>query len=234
MRLYHGTSSRHLDQILKEGLTPRAERPSNWDAESCNEVVYLTKTYGLHFAGNAVNAENEDLVIVEIDTDLLPDQEKLLPDEDSLWFAWKAGAIKPHQVEAWIYDEPKERQAQYFAGFLEDFASMGCTWDWSLKVLGNCTHLGAIPPSAMTRIISYKHDGAWWLAFHDPTITPQNFRFCGAEYEATQLVVAGRLEEAKNIPIMMPMALSLDRIDEMCREHRTGIQTFEVVQKLTV
>lgn len=233
MRLYHGTSSRHLEQILKEGLAPRAERASNWEAESCNEVVYLTKTYGLYFAANAIIAEGEELIIVEIDTDLLPDKDKLLSDEDAIWFAWKAGVIKPHQVEAWIYDETKERQAQYFAGFLEDFTSMGCTWDWSLRALGNCTYMGTIPPSAITRIISYKADGGWWLAFHDPTITPQNFRFCGPEYEATQLVIADRFNEALDIQMPFPMTLGLEKIDEMCRAHRTGLQTFEAKSEFT-
>ncbi|TLX17119.1 hypothetical protein [Rhizobium sp. MHM7A] len=219
---------------MKEGLAPRAERLSNWDAESCDEVVYLTKTYGLHFAANARKNDSEDLVIIEIDTDLLPDQEKLLADEDALWFAWKAGVIKPNEVEEYIYDQPQEKQVQWFAGFLEDFSSLGCTWDWSLKTLGNCTYLGIIPPSAITRIVTYEAKTGWWVAFHDPQIAPSNFKFCGAEYEATQLVVAGRLDQAKNVKMMFPMVLGLDDIDEMCRAHRTGLQTFEATPALSV
>jgi hypothetical protein len=235
MRLYHGTSSRYLEQILKEGLTPRAERLSNWDAESCDEVVYLTKTYGIHFASNARKSDAEDMVIVEIDTDLLPDQEKLLADEDALWFAWKAGVIKENEVEEYIYDLPQEKQVNWFAGFLEDFASRGCTWDWSLKTIGNCTYMGVIPPSAITRIATYDAKGAWWFAFHDPQVAPSNFKFCGAEYEATQLVAAGRLEEAKMVEMMFPMMpLTLDDIDRMCTEHRTGMQVFELSPALSL
>lgn len=234
MRLYHGTSSRHLEAILKDGLIPRAERKSNWEAESCADVVYLTKTYGLHFAANARKDDAEDMLIVEIDTDLIPDQEKLLADEDALWFAWKAGVIKPHEVEEHVHDQPQEKQVQWFAGFLEDFSSLGCTWEWSLKTLGNCTYLGVIPPSAITRTVTYEAKSGWWFAFHDPLVSPSNFRFCGAEYEATQLVVAGRLDEAKNVQMLLPMVLSLDGIDEMCRARRTGLQTFEVTPALSV
>jgi hypothetical protein len=227
MRLYHGTSSRHLEAILKEGLVPRAERISNWEAESCDEVVYMTKTYGLHFAANARGDSDEDLVIVEIDTDLLPEQDKLLADEDALWFAWKAGVIKENEVEEYIYDEPQEKQVQWFANFLEDFASMGCTADWSLKTIGNCTYMGIIPPSAITRIITYEGKSGWWIAFHDPQVAPSNFKFCGAEYEATQLVAAGRLDEANNVPMTFPMLLSLEKISELCESHRTSLQIFD-------
>lgn len=234
MRLYHGTTSRHLEAILKDGLLPRADRKSNWQAESCDEVVYLTKTYGLHFAATARQDKTEDLVIIEIDTDLLPDAEALFADEDALWFAWRAGLMREQDIEDWVYDEPMEKQAQYFAGFLENFAHEGFTWDWSLKTIGNCTYKGTIPPSAITRVVSYEAATGWWFAFHDPQVAPSNFKFCGPEYEATQLVVMDRLEEAKEVKMMLPMFMSLDAVNEMCRGHRRKLRDFEVDRRLAV
>ncbi len=228
MKLYHGTTSRYLSDIIENGLQPRGERKSNWKATSCEEVVYLTKTYGLYFAANAVTRKKDDLLIVEIDTDLLPDQEALLPDEDSLWFAWKAGQIPARDVESWIYDEEKERQAAYFAGFLEDFAYQGFDHEWSLKTLGNCTYKGTIPPTAITRMLTYKADTTWWLGFHDPIIAPNNFRFCGAELEAVQLVIADRLDEARAIKPMFPMTFSLDQINEIAKSQRTKMIEMEL------
>lgn len=223
MRLYHGTSSRHLESILTHGLQPRGEGKSNWDAASSGEVVYLTKTYGLYFASHARKSIDEDMLIVEIDTDLLPSQEPLLADEDAITFAWQSGKLPPFGDENWLRTESLERQAMYFADFLRDYADIGCTAEWSVSVLGNCTHHGAIPPEAITRIISYEGKNGWWLAFHDPLITPANYRFCGSEYEATQLTVAGRLEEAKAIKHMLPMMISLDYVDQLCAEHRKSV-----------
>ena len=31
IRLFHGTSKKHLDSILRRGLQPRGTNPSNWE-----------------------------------------------------------------------------------------------------------------------------------------------------------------------------------------------------------
>lgn len=51
--LYHGTSSKYLPSILREGIKPRKlTRQSNWKTtiESRNDMVYLTNAYALYFA----------------------------------------------------------------------------------------------------------------------------------------------------------------------------------------
>jgi len=73
MRICHGTSSIHLESILREGLKPRGTKASNWKAASHADLVYLSQAYALHYAGNAVDKEGGNIVLVEIDTDLLPD-----------------------------------------------------------------------------------------------------------------------------------------------------------------
>ncbi len=78
--LYHGTSAKHLEAILKKGLLPRsAHGNSNWegDIESKAGFVYLTDAYPVYFAYAAAK-ENEDLAIVRVEVD----EVKLFPDED--------------------------------------------------------------------------------------------------------------------------------------------------------
>jgi hypothetical protein len=222
LRLYHGTTDRHLPSILKDGLRPRGQLESNWEAASNHEAIYLTKCYALHFAANSRNSVDEKLVIIEIDTDLLPEPSLLLADEDAITFAWQDGKLPEFDEEKQLVFKPLEEQAAYFAHHLKTYADLGCSANWSLGVLGNCTYHGTIPPEAITRIVSYEGQTGWWFAFHDPLITPVNFRFCGSEYEATQLVLAERLDEAKEIKHALPMMISLDMVEELCAKHRTG------------
>ncbi len=223
MRLYHGTSERHLESIIANGIRPRCDQSSNWVAESSDEAVYLTKCYAMHFAANARKSNDEKLIIIEIDTDLLPDPSLLLADEDAVTFAWRNGKLPSFEDESWLVHQSMEKQAVYFANFLSDYADFGCDAEWSLGVLGNCTYHGTIPPEAITRVVSYEGNGNWWFAFFDPVIAPANFMFCGSEYEATQLVLAERLDEAKAIQHVFPMMMSLEAIEELCARHRTAV-----------
>src|SRR5438552_677016 len=83
--LYHGTSSQHLEAILRNGIEPRAVRgaPSNWqELPSHPEMVYLTTTYPGYYA--AANLEPTDsLLLVEVEVARL-DSKLFYPDEDYL------------------------------------------------------------------------------------------------------------------------------------------------------
>jgi len=223
MRLYHGTSSKFLDSILRNGLVPRGENASNWEAASNADLVYLTKAYAMHFAANVACETESDILIVEIDTDLLPAQHSLLADEDAIWSAWRLKALQGLGLDEHLAGLSHHEQATTIAHKLEELAELGCNSDWSLKAIGNCTHKGIIPPEAITRIVSYSNERSWWISFHDPIIVIQNFKFVGDEFIATQLVLADRLEEAEEVNTMFPMAFPLSDLDKYVKSHRRGV-----------
>lgn len=234
MRLYHGTSSRHLETILEHGLVPRGNAPSNWTAASSAERVYLTNAYAMYFAQASRKDSSEDLVVVEIDTDLLPDQTCLQADEDTVWFVWQHDAIDDRFLPPpGMLD--RHQQAMHFSGFLGPLAEHGITAEKSLELLGNCSHEGIIPVSAITRVLRYSAtDGPWWVSFHDPVISPMNFRFHGPEYRATQLVVADRLDEARMVEQWIPSFISLDTVESMCAARRTEVSLPSIQTRVTV
>lgn len=82
MKLYHGTSTKHLDKMLTEGIKPTGVTgvKSLWEVESAKDRVYLTSTYALYFAIHAAMKDECDAVVIEVDVD----ENQLIPDEDFL------------------------------------------------------------------------------------------------------------------------------------------------------
>lgn len=82
MKLYHGTSTKHLDEILTDGIKPTGVTgvKSLWEVESAKDRVYLTTTYALYFAIHAAMQDDCDAVVIEVDVD----ENQLIPDEDFL------------------------------------------------------------------------------------------------------------------------------------------------------
>ena len=85
MKLYHGTSERNLDSILKNGLTP-ATLNSNHHWESCcpqitdEGSVYLTPGFPIHHAVGSCYDGSKGIVL-EIDSEHL-DESSIYPDEN--------------------------------------------------------------------------------------------------------------------------------------------------------
>ncbi len=81
MRLYHGTSTKHLDKILLGGLKPRKDtgHESNWEGavESRKHLVYLTDVYSVFYA-TATTEDTDSPVVLCVEVD----EQKLYPDED--------------------------------------------------------------------------------------------------------------------------------------------------------
>lgn len=146
MKLYHGTSNVYASRILKDGLAPRSSRTNgNWkEYASREDLVYLTTAYPWFFAMHtSSNGEVEDTkaVVLEIESSLL-DESKLLPDEDFIVQVVAANKGVPMEE---IHNEIRDN--------IDDWAAVDGTplWQYSLNLLGTCSHRGPIPRAAITR-----------------------------------------------------------------------------------
>jgi len=200
-RLYHGTSEKAAETILSQGLRPRGENASYWAAASHSGSVYLTDAYAVHFAAAATDRGGGRLALIEIDTSLV-DGSCLNADEDALALAWGMGKVDAgFEANAALRRMEVSERAEWFSRRLPDWSLDGAGWEWSMSVIGNCTHLGAVPPEAISRVVLLDREDHWWLRWHDPVVSPQNYRLFGGYYRATTLVFAGRKEEAEGIDL---------------------------------
>jgi hypothetical protein len=218
MKLYHGTTSRHLPRILVEGLTPNKHNlNSNWDhtVASVDDRVYLTNAYALFFAGQAVAADdaNDLLAVVEIDTDLL-DEDLLVADEDAVEQTNRGQDSLPSN---WSVIQ----RTMYYWDKAHEYS-----WEGSLDVLGTCAYMNTIPPNAITRIvlISIKKYARLVMGGYDPFISVMNYKIMGAAYRhASQWLfdagVEQEVDETDPFSAIMTMKLPLDRtgIDVLTR-----------------
>ncbi len=187
MKLYHGTSSALAKQALRVGLKPRIlHGKSNWKhtVESNPTCVYLTTAYAGYFAHCA--AKTSHLGILEIDTDLL-DHSLLMPDEDFLEQGTRG--VGPDKLSPFLKkmcrecgDDMKKRTL-WFRRNLPAFQDL---WEKSLEFLGNCSYMGTIPASAITRAATFnwKKNPRIGLGLLDPSITPINYRVMGEHYRS--------------------------------------------------
>jgi hypothetical protein len=167
--LYHGTSERHLDSILRDGLKPRGRKRGNWKSyPSIAGHVYLTEAYAGYFATVAAK-KGERALIVEA---CLEDDSRLYPDED--FIAQALAAQNKRSIE--VYHDEVVKTIAYYRDYVQA----------SLDGLGNVSHRGVIPPSAISRYVlvdTKKQSDVIMLAL-DPTISLMNYQFCGAKYRS--------------------------------------------------
>tara|TARA_R100001163_G_scaffold1919_1_gene3042 strand:- start:1 stop:609 length:609 start_codon:yes stop_codon:yes gene_type:complete len=175
--LYHGTSSKNLEEILDKGISPRYKRESVWkENPSRDDMVYLTNAYAPHFAQCSVDYEEEKLernteheaVVFKVKVDV----NNLYPDEDFL------EQITRHD-EAWkdTLNLSMEFRTLWFKDNLLDYKD---NYQNSLKALGNCCHKGIIKPKDIVKYTVLKSDRI--IEYSDPTITLKNYLFLGKKY----------------------------------------------------
>jgi hypothetical protein len=176
MKLYHGTSRKYLDKILKEGLKPRGKKgTNNWkhSVGSNPNTVYLTNAYAIYFAHVASDDDEDDMVVLEIETAKL-NPFLLMPDEDFLEQVTRSGGPAPR-------DKSMKYRTMWYRRRLKAFQHL---WLDSINELGTCGYFGNIPVAAMTRysIIPNNRRAELIVAGVDPQISIQNYFICGDRY----------------------------------------------------
>jgi hypothetical protein len=176
MKLYHGTSERYVERIMRRGLEPRGRHIGNWKHTMLSrpDAVYMSNAYALYFACHtASRTKKEKAAVIEIDTTGL-NPFCLHPDEDFLEQATRKKGDAP-------LDAAMKPRTEWYRERLEDYQEH---WELSVEHLGNCCHIGVIPTHALTRVAVIDRDKQWPLCWQamDPVISLLNFRFCKAKY----------------------------------------------------
>jgi len=192
MRLYHGTSSRYLDAILRDGILPRSAtgEEGNWEGgwQSKPGFIYLTTVYAVYYATQAV-AEGGDMVIIEVDSRKLG---RLYPDDEFL--------------ARMLTDPDKQGSVEAKLPTL-DPSQFPHLWQPSLEINGTVCCL-SVPAHAIVRHRVLPADAALWTWMGgDALPSPANYQACGHEYlEFIELFMDEGLEAAR----MLIEALSLE------------------------
>lgn len=210
MHLYHGTSTEHLESILRNGIQPREVTglPSNWerDVPTMPGYVWLTAAYAVYYAVEAAG-EGHDAVILRVDWDRLT----LFPDEDFI-----AGHTSDNTRESWIAERAKTDPADYKE-----------LWSLSLERSGNvCTP--SVPASAILdhRVIPIEGNGQLLLnTGYDAVPTELNYSTdCGELYR--------RCLDAYFENALADMPGVVESIQEDIHRKMLGDEGFEEMQKL--
>lgn len=203
MKLYHGTSSRYWNDILKFGLRPRKyNKNSNWDQnfESNPECVYLSSLYAPYFAINACD-ERDNPILIEVDTNLLK-QENMRPDEDFLEQSTRR--LSADKVDTRFHPGMgKEKNSMqvntlWFRNNLHLFSDL---WELSVKKLGNCCYNGIVPVKAITKVTTWKVDSMLDIsvACCDASVSLENKQICGNKYDALTKWLIGEPVSSESI-----------------------------------
>jgi hypothetical protein len=132
VKLYHGTSLKAAQSILKKGLRPRGAHAGTWRGHLTSRPgrVYLTTVHALFFAHNA--SADDHWGLLEIDTRGLI-AARLYPDEDFL-------------RQSGIFCSNSRRAADHV--YAQDCRSF---WPASLAGLGVVAYRSSIAASKITR-----------------------------------------------------------------------------------
>jgi hypothetical protein len=238
--LYHGTAAKHLDEIEKNGLIPRAQSKikSNWThtVTSNKDAVYLTDAYAWHFA---VCASKDDKgLILEIDRGMLR-PELLCPDEDVLEQTTRGAGPSDEAPNFAPIEWSMARRTRFYRKLARHNPNLV---DASLSQMGTCGYYGAIPWEAVTRYVIVdlkKLPTVLRYQAIDSQVSILNYRvlkdrhrafthwFFGDQVTASELTGNNRLETTLDTELK----LMLDEQDKRMAEAmnmRNGLQVVDV------
>ena len=137
-----------------------------------------------------------DCAVIEIETDRLPSQHRLLPDEDCLEQSGRGADGVPGDM--------KERTLHYRREMFRRFSGTDA-WELSLEYLGTCAYHGIVPPGAITRMVTWPHKpNVKLLLVWDLSVSLPNHRACGDRYRVlTKKLFNGEFSHPPSVETIM-------------------------------
>jgi len=218
MRLFHGTSERHIEKILKDGLAPRSVNGNtNW-AHSINSDernVYLTTTYAGYFAVQAIGEyEEERLAIIEVDTPQLF-KTRLYPDEDFIGQAVHMLGNKLSESNA-LFKFKGKTLLEITQEVVDNASMWKGYWKDSLKYMGTVAHRGTIPKTQIKKIALSQLNG-FTAAVVDPCIAIVNFKFMRGKYDMYTRILMGEKITWQQFKKADMFLQGMDDTNEICK-----------------
>lgn len=149
MKIYHGTSERAARGIVRRGIIPTSLFQEHGTSDF-KDVVYLTSGYAGLFASRKCKL-HERWAIIEVDTSLIPEDERwLCPDENFL-----EQGTSGTDADDFFGVTPQMSQKQRMKCYRNKVDDFSHLWKDSLDSIGAISHVGVIPPEAITRVVSF-------------------------------------------------------------------------------
>jgi hypothetical protein len=224
--VYHGTSTKHLADILMNGIQPREKHEcTNWEhtVESHSEMVYLTDIYAGYFASCSIkNGEDDKVVVIEVDMEKLP-YFNFYPDEDYIAQSISHSGNNAMDRFCGKADATLHDVTKYVRENIEDFRQ---NWLNSYQDMGTFAYKGTIPLDAITRIAIWDQTTNTFLslAMIDPTITPLNHMVCKNKYSMiTRWLMGEKISADEYIDDFSKPYIDLSKVQTMLDMQKVNV-----------
>lgn len=166
-------------------------------------MVYLSLAYAPYYAVSAT-PNGERMALVEVDTQKL-EQGRIHPDEDYIEQCLRVAtkALKQFRLE----NASLQKRQRFVRRHLDRWKGL---WPGCLEHFGNICYKGQVEPSAITRIVVYSAAENPELTFlsMEPTITIQNYKFCGNQYRTLTKFFIGDEINPEDLAMRVPAQMT--------------------------